>query len=73
MKKAFRFLKGIVKGARDVSPVPSKEAEEKLKSMKMVDPDSVFELMGQKITARGVMAMAVFYVIDQLFNLNFFG
>jgi hypothetical protein len=72
MKKIFRVVKGIVRGVRDVLPVPSKDAEEKLESLKHVDKDVIFEVIAEKITSRGVMILALIYAINEMFKLGLF-
>lgn len=72
MKKIGRFLKGVIKGARDVSPVPSKDAENETVRRDLDAYHSWYELMGQKLTSRGVMVTALIYAVDQVFKLGLF-
>ena len=69
MKKVFRVIKniarGIGKGAKDVLPIPTKEAENRIY-------EDMGEYLAQKITARGTLIIAVVYAVDQIFKLNLF-
>jgi hypothetical protein len=69
MKKVFRVIKniarGIGKGAKDVLPIPTKEAENRIY-------EGMGEFLAQKITARGTLIIAVVYAVDKIFKLNLF-
>lgn len=72
MKKAFKFLKGIVKGVRDAAPVPSKEAENETENKTRFDGSEIWQLIGQRLSSRGIMIAAIVYLIDQLFKFGLF-
>lgn len=67
MKKIGKFLKGVAKGVRDVSPVPSGDAEKET-----VKNGLLPEQLGQKMTSRGVMLLSLIYALDQVFSLGLF-
>lgn len=70
MKKIKSIFKGIVKGVRDILPVPSTAAERE--TMQSNVEDSVTEAITEKITSRGVMAIGVVYLLDQIFSFGLF-
>ena len=69
MKKVFKVLKsvarGVYKGAKDVLPIPTKEAEERIY-------ENLGEWLAQKATSRGTLILALVYLADEIFKLNLF-
>lgn len=71
MRKIFRVVKGIVKGVRDVSPLPSREAEQVTKNEAKLHGTPA-EAIAQMITSRGALIVVILYVVDELFKLGLF-
>lgn len=72
MKKVFKFMKGIVKGIRDVSPVPSKDSENETGRKNLDKYLAWYELLGQKLSSRGIAVSVLIWALDEIFNLGLF-